>query len=91
MILIILSFIFLFVFFFWSTIYTVVNTFYNKLNPSLDSGTKWFVGLGVINIAILIFISYFYYLKINEKGKIGIEGERGYPGLEGSKCIVSGC
>lgn len=91
MILIILSFIFLFVFFFWSTIYTVVHTFYNKLNPSLDSGTKWFVSLGIINISILIFIMYFYYVKINEKGKIGIEGERGYPGQDGEKCIVSGC
>jgi hypothetical protein len=70
---------------FWDTIkimLTIITT------NSLDNGYLWFFSLLGINTIIIIFIIWFYHYKLNEQGKIGIDGSSGNTGLPGDICNI---
>ena len=83
--LIVLTFIF-----FWQTIYIVISTYYSNATKSQKSivGNLWFICLLIINLSLVIFIYVFYYYTSIEPGKNGLDGDKGYKGLDGEPCFM---
>ena len=75
---------------FWQTIFSVVSSYGSNATKSSQSfiGNIWFISLLVINITIVIFILVFYYYKSNEKGKNGLDGNKGFKGQSGEPCYM---
>ena len=74
---------------FWNIIYTVITKYTSGLSSSGQIGNIWFVGLLIINIAVIIFIYGFYSYKINAKGLAGKVGEPGFVGYNGDECVIT--
>jgi hypothetical protein len=56
---------------------------------TLENGYLWFFCLLTINIIIVVFITWFYYYKINQPGNTGNIGENGFPGIDGDICTMT--
>ena len=76
--------------FFWQTIYTVISSHYSNATKSKKSivGNLWFICLLIINLSLVIFIYVFYYYTSLEPGKNGLDGDKGYKGLDGEPCFM---
>lgn len=83
--LIVLIFVFL-----WQTIYTVISAYYSNASKSQKSivGNLWFICLLIINLSLVIFIYLFYYYTSIEPGEDGLDGNRGFKGLDGEPCSI---
>lgn len=71
--------------FFSSTIFTVISI---GVNNNFSIGTKWFLGLLIINITLIIFTYTFYYYKLNYEGIKGLTGQKGFDGQSGDGCVI---
>lgn len=74
--------------YFGSTIYSAITSSSANSNNKISIGNKWFVGLLVINLAIVIFICAFYYSKTHLVGDKGLTGQIGFPGSQGYDCKI---
>ena len=85
-----LTLVFLIVAFFWQTIYTVISSYYSNASKSQKSiaGNLWFICLLIINLSLCIFIYLLYYYTSIEPGKDGLDGDKGYKGLDGETCFI---
>ena len=74
--------------YFGSTIYSAITSSSANSNNKISIGNKWFVGLLIINLAIVIFICAFYYSKTHLVGDKGLTGQIGFPGSQGYDCKI---
>lgn len=74
--------------YFGSTILSVVLSSAVSSNNKISIGNKWFVGLLIINITIIIFICTFYYYIIKVEGDKGATGHIGFDGQPGYECLI---
>lgn len=76
--------------FFWQTIYTVISSYYSNATKSQKSivGNLWFICLLIINLSLVIFIYVFYYYTSIKTGEAGLNGDKGYKGLDGEPCFM---
>jgi hypothetical protein len=79
----------LIIFFFGSTIMSMIKTYTTNPNPKFLLGNLWFIGLLIINITIIIFIYAFYKYKSSIEGKIGPSGDKGFKGYDGDACKIT--
>lgn len=73
---------------FSSTIFTVISFISVGVNNNFSIGTKWFLGLLIINITLIIFTYTFYYYKLNYEGIKGLTGQKGFDGQSGDGCVM---
>ena len=75
---------------FWQTIYTILSSYASNVNNSSKTmvGNLWFISLLIINLSIMIFIYLFYYYKSTTKGKLGLDGQKGFEGENGDPCFI---
>lgn len=75
---------------FWQTIYSVITTYASNSSKLANTmvGNLWFICLLIINLSIMIFIYIFYYYKSTIKGKIGLDGKKGFEGEPGDPCYM---
>jgi hypothetical protein len=70
---------------FWDTIKIMLKT---MSSSNIENGYLWFFCLLGINVIVIAFIYGFYYYKINQEGKRGLNGVNGFPGIEGEACSI---
>lgn len=90
MYIILATFIFLIIFYFANTLISMIINITNQSKSSEQIGNLWFIGLLIVNIAVIIFIYAFYYYKISIQGNKGATGLQGFPGLPGNDCKING-
>ena len=74
--------------YFGSTILSAITSSSANSNNKISIGNKWFVGLLVVNLAIVTFICAFYYSKTQLVGDKGLTGKIGFPGSQGYGCKI---
>lgn len=90
MYIIITTLIILIIFYFAETIVSMITKISTKSTSGQQIGTMWFVGLLIVNIAVIGFIYGFYYYKLSIPGNKGAAGLRGFPGIPGDDCKMEG-
>lgn len=90
MYIIIATLIILIIIFFFQNIITIIIKIFTNPSSFEQIGNMWFVGLLLVNFAVIAFIFVFYYYKSSIPGSKGAQGLRGFPGIPGNDCTMPG-
>ena len=80
---VITSVLLLVVVYFATTLFSVIKYLSYNNDNKVSIGSKWFVGLFIINITLIIFTCLFFYYKTETEGDKGATGLVGFDGLIG--------
>ena len=75
--------------YFATTIFSVIKYLTYNTDNKFSIGSKWFVGLLIMNITLIIFTCLFYYYKTQNEGEKGATGSTGFNGISGDGCIIT--
>jgi len=86
---VITSVLLLVVIYFATTIFTVISSVTTNVDNKVSIGSKWFIGLLIMNITLIVFTCLFFYYKTRTDGDKGATGLVGFGGQIGDGCIIA--
>lgn len=75
--------------YFATTIFSVIKYLTYNNDNKFSIGSKWFIGLLIMNITLIVFTCLFFYYKTRTDGDKGATGLVGFSGLIGDGCIIA--